>query len=140
VPQAKACGYRRTLTTDHCIIPRAPAGYNRRAVKYHIWTEGCQMNVADSQRVASSLERLGYGPVARAEEADVIVLNTLAEDPSHSHDEALLRIYARLRPGNPVQLSQSPTQVEPAPDGRSAALDTAAVSWVPPMGSILADW
>ncbi|MDW8327036.1 MAG: hypothetical protein RMK99_10750, partial [Anaerolineales bacterium] len=26
--------------------------------KYHIWTEGCQMNVADSQRVASALEQL----------------------------------------------------------------------------------
>ncbi len=25
-------------------------------MKYHIWTEGCQMNVADSQRVGSSLE------------------------------------------------------------------------------------
>ncbi|MEP7134160.1 MAG: hypothetical protein ABI904_04435 [Chloroflexota bacterium] len=29
-------------------------------MKYHIWTEGCQMNVADSQRVGSSLEHLGY--------------------------------------------------------------------------------
>ena len=45
-------------------------------MKYHIWTEGCQMNVADSQRVASSLERLGYQATIQAEEADVIVLNT----------------------------------------------------------------
>ncbi|MBP8965061.1 MAG: hypothetical protein KBG27_06730, partial [Flexilinea sp.] len=29
-------------------------------MKYYIWTEGCQMNVADSQRLASALERLGY--------------------------------------------------------------------------------
>ena len=29
-----------------------------RSMKYHIWTEGCQMNVADSQRVGSSLEQL----------------------------------------------------------------------------------
>ncbi|MBS4059425.1 MAG: hypothetical protein KG029_03410, partial [Bacteroidetes bacterium] len=29
-------------------------------MKYHIWTEGCQMNVADSQRVGSALEHLGY--------------------------------------------------------------------------------
>ena len=28
--------------------------------KYYVWTEGCQMNVADSQRVGSALERLGY--------------------------------------------------------------------------------
>ncbi len=43
---------------------------------YHIWTIGCQMNMADSQRVAAGLERLGYLPAGRAEEADVIVLNT----------------------------------------------------------------
>ncbi len=45
-------------------------------MKYHIWTEGCQMNVADSQRVGSSLEHLGYTFTDQAEEADVIVLNT----------------------------------------------------------------
>ena len=38
-------------------------------MKYHIWTEGCQMNVADSQRVASALERLGYSGTPVAEEA-----------------------------------------------------------------------
>ncbi len=45
-------------------------------MEYHIWTIGCQMNVADSQRVAAGLERLGYTPVDRAEDADVIILNT----------------------------------------------------------------
>jgi tRNA-2-methylthio-N6-dimethylallyladenosine synthase len=44
--------------------------------KYHVWTEGCQMNVADSQRVGSALERLGYSFTSTLEEADVIVLNT----------------------------------------------------------------
>lgn len=43
---------------------------------YNIWTIGCQMNVADSQRVAAGLERLGYEPVDRAEDADVVILNT----------------------------------------------------------------
>jgi DNA-directed RNA polymerase subunit beta len=38
---------------------------------------------------------------------DAIILNTLAEDAATSHDEALLRIYARLRPGNPVQLDKA---------------------------------
>ena len=55
---------------------------------YHIWTAGCQMNVADSQRVASELERLGYLPTQVAEQADVVVLNTCvvrqsAEDRAH---------------------------------------------------------
>ena len=45
-------------------------------MQYHIWTIGCQMNVADSQRVAAGLERLGYEPTGRAKDADVIVLNT----------------------------------------------------------------
>ena len=38
--------------------------------KYHLWTEGCQMNVADSQRVGSSLEHLGYIFTDKAEEAE----------------------------------------------------------------------
>jgi len=57
-------------------------------MKYHLWTSGCQMNVADSQRVASALERLGYQPTPNADEADVIMLNTCvvrqsAEDKAH---------------------------------------------------------
>src|SRR5258707_6448156 len=43
---------------------------------YHIWTLGCQMNVADSQRLASSLEKMGYRAAADPEEADVLVVNT----------------------------------------------------------------
>ena len=46
------------------------------SMKYHIWTSGCQMNVADSRRVASALEGLDYSPTPKAEDADVIVLNT----------------------------------------------------------------
>lgn len=45
-------------------------------MKYHISTYGCQMNVADSQRLASELEKLGLSATALAENADVIVLNT----------------------------------------------------------------
>lgn len=42
-----------------------------------------------------------------AKVADPIILNTLAEDGAKTHEEALLRIYARLRPGNPVQLDKA---------------------------------
>jgi len=45
-------------------------------MNYLVWTAGCQMNVADSQRVASALERLGYAATDSPEQADVIVLNT----------------------------------------------------------------
>ena len=67
---------------------------------YHIWTIGCQMNVADSQRVAAGLERLGYVPTARAEDADVVVLNTCVvrqqpEDKAVGRLNQLRRVKAR---------------------------------------------
>jgi tRNA-2-methylthio-N6-dimethylallyladenosine synthase len=64
--------------------------------KYHVWTEGCQMNVADSQRVGSSLEHLGYTFTDTAEEADVIVLNTCVVRQS-AEDKAYGRLQS-LRP------------------------------------------
>jgi tRNA-2-methylthio-N6-dimethylallyladenosine synthase len=60
-------------------------------MKYHIWTEGCQMNVADSQRVGSSLEHLGYTLTETIEEADVIVLNTCVVRQS-AEDKAMGRV------------------------------------------------
>jgi tRNA-2-methylthio-N6-dimethylallyladenosine synthase len=65
-------------------------------MKYHIWTAGCQMNVADSQRVASALEQLGYQSTGQAEKADVIVLNTCVVRQS-AEDRAYGRL-SSLRP------------------------------------------
>ena len=66
-------------------------------MKYYIWTEGCQMNVADSQRVASALEHLGYHASPKAEEADVVVMNTCvvrqsAEDKAYGRLTSLNKI------------------------------------------------
>ncbi len=38
---------------------------------------------------------------------DPLILNTVQEDPTMSHEEALLRIYSRLRPGNPPHLEKA---------------------------------
>jgi DNA-directed RNA polymerase subunit beta len=38
---------------------------------------------------------------------DLLVLGSILEDPTSSHEEALLRIYQRLRPGNPPQLEKA---------------------------------
>lgn len=65
-------------------------------MKYHIWTEGCQMNVADSRRLASSLEQMGYQPTHQPKEADVIVLNTCVVRQS-AEDKAIGRLTS-LRP------------------------------------------
>ena len=43
---------------------------------YYIWTIGCQMNKADSEDIASELEQLGYGKTSKAEDADIIILNS----------------------------------------------------------------
>ena len=53
------------------------------------------MNVADSQRVGSSLEHLGYTFTDKAEEADVIVLNTCVVRQS-AEDKALGRLSSLL--------------------------------------------
>ncbi|MBI2953711.1 MAG: tRNA (N6-isopentenyl adenosine(37)-C2)-methylthiotransferase MiaB [Chloroflexi bacterium] len=45
-------------------------------MRYHIWTVGCQMNKADSERIANALEGLGLVPVENKEAADVIVINS----------------------------------------------------------------
>lgn len=56
------------------------------------------MNVADSMRVSSELEKLGYQSVATAEQADVIVLNTCVVRQS-AEDKA----YGRLTSLRPIK-------------------------------------
>ncbi len=77
-------------------------------MNYHIWTAGCQMNVADSQRVASSLEKIGYEAVSNADEADIIVLNTCvvrqsAEDKAHGRLSSLKSVKEK-NPGLVINL------------------------------------
>jgi tRNA-2-methylthio-N6-dimethylallyladenosine synthase len=56
------------------------------------------MNVADSQRVASALEHLGYQSTPLAEEADVIVLNTCVVRQSAEN-----KAYSRLQQLKPLK-------------------------------------
>ena len=43
---------------------------------YYIWTIGCQMNKADSERLQSALDQMGMSPTRTPAEADVVVLNS----------------------------------------------------------------
>ena len=69
--------------------------------KYHIWTVGCQMNQADSQRVASILDGLGWEEVGTMDAANLVVLNTCSvrEQPEkRAHGQlSLLRHAKRSR-------------------------------------------
>jgi tRNA-2-methylthio-N6-dimethylallyladenosine synthase len=61
-------------------------------MKYHIWTFGCQMNTADSQRLASELERMGFSAATdNPDEADIQVVNTCVVRQS-AEDKGLGRI------------------------------------------------
>ena len=55
---------------------RAPAASG--APRVYVETYGCQMNVADSDLIGSVLADAGYAQATRADEADVIVVNTCA--------------------------------------------------------------
>ncbi|MEX2228813.1 MAG: tRNA (N6-isopentenyl adenosine(37)-C2)-methylthiotransferase MiaB [Dehalococcoidia bacterium] len=58
---------------------------------FHIWTLGCQMNVADSLKLAAGLERLGYHATESDEDADLVVINTCAVR-QHAEDRAYSRL------------------------------------------------
>lgn len=45
-------------------------------MKYHLWTIGCQMNVADSERIARTLHDHGHTPVATPTDADLVLLTS----------------------------------------------------------------
>ncbi len=49
---------------------------NKSPRRYHITTFGCQMNKADSERMAGILEDLGFQWSEDANEADLILYNT----------------------------------------------------------------
>jgi tRNA-2-methylthio-N6-dimethylallyladenosine synthase len=45
-------------------------------MNFYLWTIGCQMNFADSRRVAEELTHLGFQEVDQPQAADLILLNT----------------------------------------------------------------
>jgi tRNA-2-methylthio-N6-dimethylallyladenosine synthase len=74
-------------------------------MRYHIWTLGCQMNVADSQRLASELEHLGHHAATNPDEADILVINTCVVRQS-AEDKAYGRLHelARLKEQQPDKI------------------------------------
>ncbi len=61
-------------------------------MQYHIWTLGCQMNVADSQLLASELEKLGHNSTQNGDEADIMIVNTCVVRQS-AEDKGLGRLH-----------------------------------------------
>ncbi len=70
--------------------------------RVYLETYGCQMNVADSQTVSAVLRGAGYVSADRADDADVVLLNTCAIR-EHAEEKVLhrLRELARLKNSRP---------------------------------------
>jgi tRNA-2-methylthio-N6-dimethylallyladenosine synthase len=70
--------------------------------KYHIWTIGCQMNKAESERLGSYFEGLGYKATDSPDEADLIVLNSCVVR-QHAEDRVVNKLHAlkSLKQANP---------------------------------------
>ena len=65
--------------------------FQRKMKKLYIETYGCQMNVADSEVVASVMQMAGYETTKAIDEADAVFLNTCSV-----RDNAEQKIYHRL--------------------------------------------
>jgi len=65
--------------------------FQRKMKKLYIETYGCQMNVADSEVVASVMQMAGYETTEAIDEADAVFLNTCSV-----RDNAEQKIYHRL--------------------------------------------
>lgn len=62
----------------------------------YIETYGCQMNVADSEVVASVMKMAGYEPCESLDQADAVFLNTCSV-----RDNAEQKSYTASRPSTP---------------------------------------
>ena len=87
----------------------SPAPRADNGKRFHIWTIGCQMNEADSSKIATLLQEAGYRSTEREDEADIVVLNSCvvrqaAEDKVAGKLNSLVRL-KRERPDVSVVLT-----------------------------------
>src|SRR3954454_2520125 len=101
------------MATTSPVIQLHPAATPARMApngkRFFIWTIGCQMNEADSAKVAAMLQEVGYRPTDVEDDADIVVMNSCvvrkaAEDKVAGKLNALIRL-KRQRPEVPVVLT-----------------------------------
>ncbi len=86
------------------------------AVEAIVDPESGELLVEAGNQIGEALTRVQASSIKKVavvkKVADPLILNTLSEDAADSHDTALLRLYSRLRPGNPPQLDKAKTLFE----------------------------
>jgi len=78
------------LDTGASSVPSEGGGQSSKG-KYYIHTFGCQMNAADSERMAGCLEAEGYSNVTDPDAADVLIYNTCS-----IRDHAEKKVYSYI--------------------------------------------
>ncbi|MCK4968026.1 MAG: tRNA (N6-isopentenyl adenosine(37)-C2)-methylthiotransferase MiaB, partial [Candidatus Aenigmarchaeota archaeon] len=63
-----------------------------KTIKYHLITYGCQMNISDSERIATILGLLNYQSVNNYHLANLIIINMCSVRQS-----AVDRVYGKIR-------------------------------------------
>jgi tRNA-2-methylthio-N6-dimethylallyladenosine synthase len=87
----------------------SPAPLPRNGKHFHLWTIGCQMNEADSAKIAATLQEAGYTATSDEQDADIVILNSCvvrqaAEDKVAGKLNSLIRL-KRERPDLSVVLT-----------------------------------
>ncbi|KAK9841311.1 hypothetical protein WJX74_003675 [Apatococcus lobatus] len=80
-----------TLAEEEGFVMTRPPPAQSNGQRYHIHTFGCQMNLADSERIAGALDAEGYSCAADASDADVLIYNTCS-----IRDKAEQKVYSAL--------------------------------------------
>ena len=75
----------------------SPAPLPRNGKQFHVWTIGCQMNEADSAKIAATLQEAGYTSTPNEQDADIVILNSCvvrqaAEDKVAGKLNSLIRL------------------------------------------------
>eukprot|EP00882_Tetradesmus_deserticola_P015992 GHRQ01017060.1.p1 GENE.GHRQ01017060.1~~GHRQ01017060.1.p1 ORF type:complete len:176 (+),score=28.64 GHRQ01017060.1:233-760(+) len=84
--ESKYCGGEGTV-----LVREPPVDVPKNGKRYHIHTFGCQMNLADSERMAGVLESVGYECSEDPAKADVLIYNTCS-----IREKAEVKVYSAL--------------------------------------------
>ena len=72
---------------------------------FNIWTTGCQMNKADSERLSSGLEQLGLRHINDTKSADIVIANTcVVRQSSEDKASGFIDSFKSYKRANPEKL------------------------------------
>ena len=83
--------------------------------RFHVWTIGCQMNVAESAAITLALRKRGLRAVASMDEADLVILNSCTvRESAEQRVQGQLGLLARRKRQDPdLMIALTGCSVEP---------------------------